>query len=158
MTTKTKKNNKITVVTEGHLIIDDKYVKKLVPTEYKKFADAFDKASFDGPDDYEVAIDNANSLVYYDNYPKSIELSENIESIHFDENTEAVSKALAKLMVAAFKKGVDLAIGYVYNDCESDIKFSLDSSVIQVTLTDAGQKMLKKLGISGNIRLTDLNT
>lgn len=156
----TKKKKELTIVTDCKIIIDDSYIRKLVPEEFDAFAKAFDDASFDGPDDYSAAVSDANNLLDVSKYPKSLELvsDKEIESLNFNENTEEVSKALAKLNVAAFKKGVDLVICSVYNDCEADIKFALDSSAFQITLTDAGKNMLDKLGVTGVIRTADLDS
>jgi hypothetical protein len=156
----TKKKKELTIITDGKLVIDDSYVRKLVPEEFDEFAKAFDDASFDGPDDYSAAVSDANNLLDTSNYPKSLELvsDDEIESSELNENTADVSKALAKLNVAAFKKGVDLTICSVYNDCEADIKFALNSSAIQITLSDAGKKMLDKLGVTGTVRLADLDS
>lgn len=156
----TKKKKELTVVTDCKILIDDSYIRKLVPEEYDEFAKAFDDASFDGPDDYSAAVSDANNLLDTSDYPNSLKLvsDKEIESWEFNENTAEVSKALAKLNVAAFKKGVDLTICSVYNDNEADIKFALDSSAFQITLSDAGKKMLDKLGVSGIVRIVDLDS
>lgn len=141
------------------LVIPDQFVKKLVTKEYRNFILAYERVTFDGPDDYSTVIRELHEFVNYDNHTQkklSIHSAKHMKTVELDKKLEPVSKALAKLYVAAYNLGVNLSIGYVYNENESDIKFALPSSCLSIRLTKSGKEMTQKLGIDKILYTQDL--
>lgn len=61
---------KVRINLNSSLIIPDKYVKKLVTKEYRNFLLAYNKVTFDGPEDYETVIREWHEFVNYAKLPR----------------------------------------------------------------------------------------
>lgn len=150
---------KVRINLNSSLIIPDKYVKKLVTKEYRNFLLAYNKVTFDGPEDYETVIREWHEFVNYAKLPQkklSIHSAKDMKNVELDKKLEPVSKALAKIYVAAYNLGVVLSIGYIYNENESDIKFALPASCLSIRLTKSGKEMTQKLGVNDILYTKDL--
>lgn len=150
---------KVRINLNSSLIIPDKYVKKLVTKEYRNFLLAYNKVTFDGPEDYETVIREWHEFVNYAKLPQkklSIFPAQHMKNVELDKKLEPVSKALAKIYVAAYNLGVVLSIGYIYNENESDIKFALPASCLSIRLTKSGKEMTQKLGVNDILYTQDL--
>lgn len=142
---------KVRINLNTDLIIPDKYVKKLVTKEYRNFLLAYNKVTFDGPDDYATVVREYHEFINYAKLPQkklSIHSAKHMTTVELDKKLEPVSKALANIYVAAYNLGVTLAIGYIYNENESDIKFALPASCLSIRLTKSGKEMTQKLGVN----------
>ena len=142
---------KVRINLNTDLIIPDKYVKKLVTKEYRNFLLSYNKVTFDGPDDYATVVREYHEFINYTKLSQkklSIKPAKDMKDVEVDKKLEPVSKALAKIYVAAYNLGVTLAIGYIYNENESDIKFALPASCLSIRLTKSGKEMTQKLGVN----------
>ena len=151
---------KVRINLNNSLIIPDKYVKKLVTKEYRNCLLAYNKVTFDGPEDYETVVREYHEFVNYTDFREKGKLSifpaKHMKTVELDKKLEPVSKALAKIYVAAYNLGVTLAIGYIYNENESDIKFALPASCLSIRLTKSGKEMTQKLGVNDILYTQDL--
>lgn len=151
---------KVRINLNTSVIIPDSFVKKLVTKEYRNFLLAYNRITFDGPEDYDTVIRERHEFIDYTGLPMkklSLKRDKDMKDANLNKKLEPVSKALAKLYVAAFNKGVTLSIGYVYNENEADIKFALPSSCLSARLTKTGKESVQKLGVDCILYTQDMN-
>lgn len=142
---------KYTIHSHSDFVIDSKCVEKLVPAEYKKFWELYENTDLESGDDYGKVTLLAREFVHQgptdENGNPTISVRNSIPkgsrpSGDVPENMLKLAKALAKVKVAAYHKGVHLVVGYEYNRYRCGFRFGLPSNCYRVSVTKRGKEML----------------
>lgn len=136
---------------QSDLVIDNQFVKDLVPDEYQKFKQLYEKTDLEDRNAYMLVALSVRDIVIFDDQAQVLPVSF-IQPV--PKELKPLIKALANVQAAAYNKGVYLNVGYEYNQYRTGICFGLPSDCFQVSFTKRGTQMAKLLKLNISPRLT----
>lgn len=136
---------------QSDLVIDNQFVKDLVPDEYQKFQQLYEKTELEDRNAYMLVALSVRDIVVFNDQAQILPVSF-IQPV--PKELKPLIKALANVQAAAYNKGVYLNVGYEYNQYRTGICFGLPSDCFQVSFTKRGTQMAKLLKLNISPRLT----
>lgn len=144
--------SKISINCQSDLVIDNQFVKDLVPDEYKKFQKLYEKTELEDRDAYMLVALSVRDIVIFLDQAHILPVSKIRQPV--PKELKPLIKALANVQAAAYNKGVYLNVGYEYNQYRTGICFGLPSDCFKVSFTKRGSQMAKLLKLNISPRLT----
>ena len=148
--------SKVSINCQSDLVIDDRFVKDLVPDEYKKFQKLYEKTELEDQNAYMLVALSVRDIVVFNDQAQILPVSKISPKFNqpVPKELKPLIKALAKVQAAAYNKGVYLNVGYEYNQYRTGICFGLPSDCFKVSFTKRGSQMAKLLKLNTSPRLT----
>jgi hypothetical protein len=148
--------SKVSINCQSDLVIDNQFVKDLVPDEYKKFQKLYEKTELENSDAYMLVALSVRDIVIFLDQAHVLPVSKIRPKFTqpVPKELKPLIKALANVQAAAYNKGVYLNVGYEYNQYRTGIRFGLPSDCFKVSFTKRGSQMAKLLKLNISPRLT----
>ena len=148
--------SKVSINCQSDLVIDNQFVKDLVPDEYKKFQQLYEKTELEDQNAYMLVALSVRDIVVFNDQAQILPVSKISPKFNqpVPKELKPLIKALAKVQAAAYNKGVYLNVGYEYNPYRTGICFGLPSDCFKVSFTKRGSQMAKLLKLNTSPRLT----
>lgn len=148
--------SKVSINCQSDLVIDNQFVNDLVPDEYKKFLQLYEKTELENRDAYMLVALSVRDIVVFNDQAQILPVSKIRPKFNqpVPKELKPLIKALAKVQAAAYNKGVYLNVGYEYNPYSTGICFGLPSDCFKVSFTKRGSLMAKLLKLNTSPRLT----
>lgn len=148
--------SKVSINCQSDLVIDNQFVNDLVPDEYKKFQQLYEKTELENRDAYMLVALSVRDIVVFNDQAQILPVSKIRPKFNqpVPKELKPLIKALAKVQAAAYNKGVYLNVGYEYNPYRIGICFGLPSDCFKVSFTKRGSLMAKLLKLNTSPRLT----
>lgn len=148
--------SKVSINCQSDLVIDNQFVKDLVPEEYKKFQQLYEKTELEDSNAYMLVALSVRDIVVFNDQAQILPVSKISPKFNqpVPKELKPLIKALAKVQAAAYNKGVYLNVGYEYNPYRTGICFGLPSDCFKVSFTKRGSQMAKLLKLNNSPRLT----
>lgn len=148
--------SKVSINCQSDLVIDNQFVKDLVPEEYKKFQQLYEKTELEDSNAYMLVALSVRDIVVFNDQAQILPVSKISPKFNqpVPKELKPLIKALAKVQAAAYNKGVYLNVGYEYNPYRTGICFGLPSDCFKVSFTKRGSQMAKLLKLNISPRLT----
>lgn len=115
----------------GNVLVRSAFLSKFCPEEYQEFAKAYDAKPMTYESEYEQLITDVNGY-----------------KVPSKCNNSRLVKATRKLVEAAKNRGLELFPGYIFDEAEADIVFSLSNSMFRIVPTKKGKEMMKAVGLT----------
>ena len=148
--------SRLSINCQSDLVIDNQFVKDLVPDEYKKFHKIYETTELEDSNAYMLVALSVRDIVVFNDQAQVLPVSKITPKFNqtVPKELKPLIKALANVQAAAFNKGVFLNVGYEYNQYRTGICFGLPSDCFKVSFTKRGTQMAKLLKLDRSPRLT----
>jgi hypothetical protein len=114
----------------GDVLMCSRAIAKLVPTEWHEFTVAENEANLEYEDDYKRLVSDVNGKQLPSRYANS-----------------RLVKAARDVVAAVAAKGIQLVVGYIFNEVEATVVFGFNYQVIDYSLKQSEVQRFESLGL-----------